>query len=152
MTAKKDDTHLYSTPSLMMIGFFLVSASFAVSASWKISFLPGGSVGESSSRVKTVTWWKRVKYECHPMLDVTEQRYLWQISVSSSSTGDNAKTGFPACETFVPGIHLGILFGALRGSWLVAWKSGSDWIRSGPLGVVDPPGVADGFRSSCSSC
>lgn len=52
---EEGDTHLYSTPSLMWMGFFLVSASFAVSARSKTSFLPAGSVGESSSRVRTVS-------------------------------------------------------------------------------------------------
>ena len=51
----EDGTHLYSTPSLMMMGFFLVSASLALSARLKTIFFPGGSVGDSSSRVRTVT-------------------------------------------------------------------------------------------------
>ena len=48
--------HLYSTPSLMVIGFFFVSRSLVVFLRSKTIFLPAGSVGESSSRVRTVTW------------------------------------------------------------------------------------------------
>ena len=49
-------THLYSTPSLMVMGFFLTFTSWEGSWRSRISFLPGGSVGESSSRVSTVTY------------------------------------------------------------------------------------------------
>jgi hypothetical protein len=48
-------TYLYSTPSLIESGFFCKSASLALSARLKMIFLPGGRVGESSSKVNTVT-------------------------------------------------------------------------------------------------
>lgn len=90
---EKGDTHLYSTPSLIIMGFFLVSASFAVSASSKTSFLPGGSVGELSSRVRTVTWRKRALNTSATrwtMNDGDEQAYLGETGVSKGCTGDDA--------------------------------------------------------------
>lgn len=53
---RSDDTHLYSTPSLMLMGFFLTFVSCEGSWRSRMSFLPGGNVGESSSRVNTVTY------------------------------------------------------------------------------------------------
>lgn len=47
------DSYLYSTPSLIMIGSFLVSSAFEGSKRSIAIFFPGGSVGETSSSVKT---------------------------------------------------------------------------------------------------
>ena len=49
-------TYLYSTPSLMVTGFFFKLASDVLSRRSKLTFLPGGRVEEASSKVKTVTW------------------------------------------------------------------------------------------------
>lgn len=51
-------TYLYSTPSLMVIGFLAKPATKALSLRLMMIFLPGGRVGESSSSVSTVTWWQ----------------------------------------------------------------------------------------------
>lgn len=50
--------YLYSTPSLIKIGFFFKSPSDALFWRLKAIFLPGGRVEETSSKVKTVTWWQ----------------------------------------------------------------------------------------------
>lgn len=52
-------TYLYSTPSLIEIGFFFKLSSNALSWMLTTIFLPGGRVGELSSKVNTVTWWQR---------------------------------------------------------------------------------------------
>jgi len=48
-------TYLYSIPSLIEIGFFFKLSRYALSWMLKPIFLPGGRVGESSSKVTTVT-------------------------------------------------------------------------------------------------
>ena len=48
-------TYLYSTPSLITIGFFFKLPSDAVSWRSNLIFFPGGRVGDASSKVKMVT-------------------------------------------------------------------------------------------------
>jgi hypothetical protein len=52
---EKPHANLYSIPSLIMMGFFFVSASLAVSLKSKMIDLWRGKVGESSSSVRTVS-------------------------------------------------------------------------------------------------
>lgn len=54
--ARLPSAYLYSTPSLIEIGFFFKLLSDAVSWSLKTICFPGGRVGDASSKVMTVTW------------------------------------------------------------------------------------------------
>lgn len=141
-------THLYSTPSLIESGFFFKSSSFALSLRLKMIFLPGGRVGESSSKVNTVTCQQRsVSFHRTWLKDYA---HLGAAGIPRSSR-DDAQTSLPTGQTLIISIQLCILIRALGRAGLVSYRVVGEILPQGSsLGMTTAPWVKVGFKSSSS--
>ena len=91
---QRNKTYLYSTPSLMWIGFFLISSRCAVSDRLMMIDLPGGRVSERSSSVSIVSW--KTSVQSRFTVDSGYKKtHLW-TSRGDRSTRHDTETGFPS--------------------------------------------------------